>query len=143
MNTFPKNFKTCFDVLTSRDRGWLEYSLAAAIVSGGRVLSVGMNKQKFNSIIDVFKTNEWSNIHAEVDAILRVRNKIDLTGSKIYVARMTVYASGWRVGHAPKTLVCMAGSRYNWSRQHADQRNFGSSFANGHHNRRSVRGETL
>ena len=90
MNTFPKNFKTCFDVLTSRDRGWLEYSLAAAIVSGGRVLSVGMNKQKFNSIIDVFKTNEWSNIHAEVDAILRVRNKIDLTGSKIYVARMTV-----------------------------------------------------
>lgn len=87
---FPKYFKHCFQVLRTRDRGYLEYSLCAAIVSGGRILSTGVNKQKKHGIVEAYKNNEWCNMHAEIDAILQVRRKIDLTGSKMYVARMTM-----------------------------------------------------
>ena len=48
--------------------------------------------------------------------------------------RLDIHAADGRVGRAAKTLVCLAGSRYNWPRQRARRRNFGDSFANGQHN---------
>ena len=63
--------------------------ITAMIVSGGRVLSVGYNSRRVASPLqDHYKVNPFCNsIHAEVDAVLNVRRKIDLTGSKIYVVR--------------------------------------------------------
>lgn len=62
--------------------------VTAMIVSGGRVLSVGYNNRASSSLQEYYKTNPNCNsIHAEVDAILNVRRKIDLTGSKIVVVR--------------------------------------------------------
>lgn len=71
----------------------LDYHLAAIIVRGGSVVSVGYNKSNTNSFVEHFadrvkgKRNFCVSTHAEMDAILRVRNKIDLTGCKIFVAR--------------------------------------------------------
>ncbi len=70
----------------------LHYKLCATIVSGGNVLSTGYNRTSGNSFVQylasVDQTNKpFMNLHAEVSAILKVRNKIDLTGCKIYVAR--------------------------------------------------------
>jgi len=66
-----------------------EYHLCAIIVAGGNILSIGFNNSKRNGFVDAFKNPDrpWSNIHAEIDAILRARKKIDLSGSKIYIAR--------------------------------------------------------
>lgn len=66
----------------------LEYNLCAIIVSGGRVLSVGYNNRSNSALQEFYKTQDYScTLHAEVDAVLRVRRKIDLRGSKIYVVR--------------------------------------------------------
>lgn len=61
---------------------------AAVIVSGGSILSVGVNKFKRNGFIDTYKHHDFCNTHAECDAVLKVRKKIDLRNAKIYVARL-------------------------------------------------------
>jgi deoxycytidylate deaminase len=62
--------------------------VTAMIVAGGRVLSVGYNSRANSGLQMRYLTNPHCNsIHAEVDAILNVRRKIDLTGSKIVVVR--------------------------------------------------------
>jgi deoxycytidylate deaminase len=73
--------------------GTLPAFVTAMIVSGGRVLSVGYNSRRIASPLqEHYKTNPYCNsIHAEVDAILNVRRKIDLTGSKIIVVRRLKY----------------------------------------------------
>lgn len=66
--------------------------VTAMIVSGGRVLSVGYNSRANSGLQERYKTNPHCNsVHAEVDAILNVRRKIDLTGSKIVVVRRHKY----------------------------------------------------
>lgn len=61
---------------------------AAVIVSGGRVQSVGINKHKKNGFIKSFQHHDFCNTHAECDAVLKARRKIDLRNAKIYVARL-------------------------------------------------------
>lgn len=62
--------------------------VTAMIVSGGRVLSVGYNSRATSGLQERYKTNPFCNsIHAEVDAVLNVRRKVDLRGSKIIVVR--------------------------------------------------------
>lgn len=66
--------------------------VTAMIVSGGRVLSVGYNSRANSGLQERYKTNPHCNsIHAEVDAVINVRRKIDLTGSKIIVVRRLKY----------------------------------------------------
>jgi deoxycytidylate deaminase len=60
----------------------------AVIVKGGRILSRGINRPKTNAFINIFAHYEGSNIHAECDAILRGRKKTNLSGAKMFVARM-------------------------------------------------------
>lgn len=88
---FDRHFRRAFKALFDRDRGHLEFNITALIVRGGKVLSVGFNRHDLREITRSFKSNDWNNTHAEVDAIVRARNKIDLSGSKMYVARMTEY----------------------------------------------------
>ena len=69
------------------------FRLCAVIVGGGSVLSIGFNNSSRNGFVqslEAYDTSEkpFINTHAEVNAILRVRNKVDLTGCKIYVARV-------------------------------------------------------
>lgn len=72
---------------------WQEQHLCAIIVRGGSVVSVGYNKRGTNAFVehygDVAKgQRDWClSTHAEMDAILKVRGKIDLRGCKIFVAR--------------------------------------------------------
>jgi deoxycytidylate deaminase len=62
--------------------------VSAVVVQGGRVLAVGYNRRASSGLQERYRVNEYCcTVHAEVDAVLSVRRKIDLTGSKIYVAR--------------------------------------------------------
>lgn len=67
--------------------------VTAMIISGGRVLSVGYNSRRVASPLqDHYKVNPFCNsIHAEVDAVLNVRRKVDLRGSKVVVVRRHKY----------------------------------------------------
>jgi tRNA(Arg) A34 adenosine deaminase TadA len=62
-------------------------------VRGGSVVSVGFNSITKNSFVDHLAEScegyikPFVNQHAEVNSILKVRNKIDLTGCKAYVVR--------------------------------------------------------
>jgi len=63
---------------------------AAVIVKAGRVLSVGRNRDKTHpDSVGVDEDGELftRTIHAEMDAILKVKNKEHLKGATIYVAR--------------------------------------------------------
>ena len=63
---------------------------AAVIVKAGRVLSVGRNRDKTHpDSVGVDDDGEvfTRTIHAEMDAILKVKNKDHLKGATIYVAR--------------------------------------------------------
>jgi tRNA(Arg) A34 adenosine deaminase TadA len=71
----------------------LGYNLCAIIVGGGKVLSTGYNKHSRNGFVQSLEiydksTKPFINTHAEVDAIQRIRSKIDLTGCKIFIARV-------------------------------------------------------
>lgn len=71
----------------------LEYHLCAVIVRGGSVVSVGYNKKGTNAFVEHFadlargKRDYCLSTHAELDAIVKARNKTDLRGCKIYVVR--------------------------------------------------------
>jgi len=70
------------------------YNLAAVLVQGNQVLSVGFNSLNVNGFVSTYAKYAiqkdkpfWT--HAELDAIQKVRRKSDLTGAKIFVARLT------------------------------------------------------
>jgi len=75
------------------DKG-LEFFLCAIIVKGGKILSTGFNKKATNAFVEHFADRARGHrdycmsTHAEQDAVLRARGKIDLRGSKIFVARI-------------------------------------------------------
>jgi len=78
----------------------------AVIVSGGRVISVGKNKYKYHEMMEAFSHSNFTcTIHAEADAVLRARNKRDLTGSKIYVARL---GKNGKIGMSAPCKTCTA-----------------------------------
>lgn len=72
-----------------RDDPTLVTYLAAVIVKGGKIVSIGRNKPKLNlfTLYNAHHKNIVST-HAEIDAILRARKKIDLRGADMYVARV-------------------------------------------------------
>jgi deoxycytidylate deaminase len=68
----------------------IQHRHAAVIVKAGRVLSVGRNRDKTHpDSVGVDDDGEvfTRTIHAEMDAILKVKNKDHLKGATIYVAR--------------------------------------------------------
>jgi deoxycytidylate deaminase len=76
----------------------------AILVSGSAVLSTGMNKHKLNSFVSVYAHHpDVQTIHAELDAILQVRRKTDLTGCKIYVAKL---GRNGEVGNSCPCAMC-------------------------------------
>ena len=68
----------------------IQHRHAAVVVKAGRVLSVGRNRDKTHpDSVGIDETGEsfTRTIHAEMDAILKVKNKDHLKGATIYVAR--------------------------------------------------------
>ena len=68
----------------------IQHRHAAVVVKAGRVLSVGRNRDKTHpDSVGVGDDGEvfTRTIHAEMDAILKVKNKDHLKGATIYVAR--------------------------------------------------------
>lgn len=72
-----------------------DFRLAAVIVRGGNVVSVGYNKHATNSFVEHYTDlarggdrNYALSTHAEMDAVLKGREKTDLRGCKIFVARL-------------------------------------------------------
>jgi len=68
----------------------LSFRLCAVLIRGGQVLSIGFNNGNRNGFVTAYSKNRWfTNTHAEMAAVLQVRSKIDLRGTKIFVARIT------------------------------------------------------
>lgn len=62
--------------------------MAAAIFKGGKILAMGVNSRRNSGLQERYRLNpNLIGIHAEIDAILAVRKKIDLGGAKIAVIR--------------------------------------------------------
>lgn len=89
--------------------------LAAVIVKGGSIVSVGKNRNRMHSYVMYFADHAGcSSVHAELDAIFRVRRKSDLTGCKMYVARKTKQG---KIGlAAPCNMCTKAIQRYGIKR---------------------------
>lgn len=112
---FPRYVRAAIEAAREHDYdAHLEYHLAAVIVSGGNIVSTGFNSSKTNSFIKVFG-EEHNNMHAEVDAILRARKKVDLRGSKMYVARLT-RATQSPANSAPCAMCVEAATMYGIKR---------------------------
>ena len=86
--TENRYFTIAFEKLKNHPSVELRSLHVALLVKGGRILSVGFNKRKKNKFIDIHARHPGCTTHAECAAILKVRKKIDLTGCKIYVARL-------------------------------------------------------
>lgn len=72
----------------------IDYHLCAIIVRGGSIISVGYNKHNTNAFVEHYADitrgrgrDFCLSTHAEQDAILKARNKVNLRGCKIFVAR--------------------------------------------------------
>ena len=80
----------------------IQHRHAAVIVKGGRVLAVGRNRDKTHPDSIFYNDGEriLKTIHAEFDAISRVKDKSQLKGATIYIARMG------RSGHPGMSCPC-------------------------------------
>lgn len=64
--------------------------LVAVIVKGGSIISWSSNLPKMNAYTAIMTDNpDCFSIHAEVAAIFKARQKTDLRGCKMFVARIT------------------------------------------------------
>lgn len=100
-----KFLKLAFDLAKSYnfDKS-MDYYHCAVIARGGKVLSIGYNSRKRNSIVEQYKVQEHTcTIHAEIAAILAKRKKIRFEGSKIYVVRIK---SNGTVGMSKPCEMC-------------------------------------
>lgn len=91
----------------------LDYKLCAVVVRGGAVVSVGFNKHNTNSFVEHYADKVKGHgrdfcmsTHAEQAAVLQARSKSDLSGSKIYVARLRKDARYDPIGMARPCLIC-------------------------------------
>jgi deoxycytidylate deaminase len=87
-----------------------DYRLCAVIVRGGRILSTGFNRRSTNAFVEHYTdlvrgTGRGFSLstHAEMDAVLSARDKIDLRGCKIFVARLRADGS---IGLARPCEIC-------------------------------------
>lgn len=63
---------------------------AAAIVHGNDVLSIGFNKRKTHPLMRQFQHSPYKlYLHAEIDAISKVKDKSLLRHSELYVLRLS------------------------------------------------------
>lgn len=116
----------------------LAFRLCAVIVSGGNILSIGYNSMSrggFVQFLEQYDTSDrpFINTHAEIDAILRARNKIDLTGCKVYIARLK--RRGDLIGMAKPCEICQAALfRYGIRRAYytIDSNNYGAVSIQAH-----------
>lgn len=67
---------------------YMYFRLIAAVVSGGRILSVGVNKSKKNGYVARNQYAEYCNTHAEIDALLKIKDPKVLLGAKLFVMRL-------------------------------------------------------
>lgn len=90
---------------------YLEHRICAVIARGGNILSVGYNKQGSNSFVrhyqKVANNTHCETTHAEQDAVLRVRSKVDLRGAKIFVVRVrSLNSPEGKMGMARPCSIC-------------------------------------
>ena len=88
----------------------IDYHLSAVIVKGGKPISVGYNKHNTNAFVEHYTDIARGNgrdfclsTHAEMDAVLKIRGKIDLRGTKIFVSRIKKIGG---VGMARPCHIC-------------------------------------
>lgn len=86
-----KYFKHALKTITETDFDpRLKSHVCAVIVKGGSILSIATNTPNPDPYSLKHTHNEYlDSTHAEVNAILQVRHKVDLTGTKMWIARMT------------------------------------------------------
>lgn len=74
--------------------GHISYRHCAVIVKGGSIVSIGFNQSKTNSFVEHYTSitrgpREYCvSTHAEMHAVIQARGNTDLTGCKMYVARI-------------------------------------------------------
>lgn len=88
----------------------IDYYLAAVIIKGGKPISIGYNKHNTNAFVEHYADiargagrDFCLSTHAEMDAVLKIRGKIDLRGTKIFVARRKKMGC---VGMARPCTIC-------------------------------------
>lgn len=92
----------------------MDHRVCAIIVRGGSILSVGFNQRKTNAFVEYYTDKVRGagrayclSTHAEQDAILAIRKKIDLNGCTIYVARLRSPESKYgKVGLSRPCNIC-------------------------------------
>ncbi len=94
MHKFLKLAKSFIEDHHYDDNNAENFRLAAIIVRGGNVVSVGYNRRNFNGFVEYYtdlaknRPGFCVSTHAEHEAILKAREKTDLRGCKIFVARL-------------------------------------------------------
>jgi deoxycytidylate deaminase len=91
MDKLPKHFLTALDgIRTTIYDPRMVAHLYAVVVKGGKIISTAPNTYGLNEYCFYNSYREDINsVHAEINSIFRVRKKVDLTGAKMYVARIT------------------------------------------------------
>lgn len=113
-----KHLQTAIDfVRTNEYDEQVRHYLCAVIVRGGSILSVGYNRRNTNSFVEHY-TDKVRGVrgycmstHAEHDAICKARNKINLTSTKIFIARVRKIDN--TIGMARPCPICQA-ALYNY-----------------------------
>jgi deoxycytidylate deaminase len=89
-------------ILSENYSDHIQHRHAAVVVKAGRVLAVGRNRNKTHPHSVLYDGDEriLKTVHAEFDAISKVKNKQLLRGATIYVARIG------RNGHPGMSCPC-------------------------------------
>lgn len=108
-----KHLKTAIRRLKAHEYDpYMDYRLCAVIVKGGKILSTGYNRRSTNGFVEHYTSmirgvgiGDSCSTHAEMDAVLNIRDKVDLRSCKIFVARLRIDDS---IGMARPCRICQA-----------------------------------
>ena len=120
LDNYPKFLRRAFDYSLQFDYDYeLNQNLCSILVKGSNIISVGYNKAKttnqfmehYANVARGHNRNYYMSVHSECDAILKARNKTDLSRCKLYTIRRCHEPKLGVVGLSRSCQICETASR--------------------------------
>lgn len=119
LDNYPKFLRKAYDYALQHDYDYeLNHNLCSVLVKGSNIISVGFNKSRTtNQFMEHYanvargKRDYYMSIHSECDAILKARNKTDLSRCKMYTIRLCFEPKLGKAAMARSCPICEAAQR--------------------------------
>lgn len=119
LDNYPKFLRKAYEYSLQYDYDpKLNHNLCSVLVKSSNIISVGFNKANAtNQFMEHYanlargRRDYYMSVHSEVDAILKARNKTDLSRCKMYTIRRCFEPKLGKVGISRSCPICEGAQR--------------------------------